>query len=655
MMRPPSSLVLALMIASVGLAQAQVTPDGGTATSVVVDGGGRFLVDIAPVTVSGISRNSYQSFSVPVAGVDLDNRLIGATTILNEVTSANRSFINGPVEVLGQRAHFILANPNGISIDGGRFINTGGVVLSAGTARLEALGGMTNVVAGTGSADIDISGAGLAGAMSTLQLAAGRLRIDGPVVNENNSPFADIAITAGNAELTLDSNVIPGSTISPYAQRTNLAASSKQILVDVTPRGGLTASRVSMTVSAAGAGVSFSGNGFASIGEFSIDAEGRVGVAGGQIRAEQDVKLRARSIAILNEPERAGRVEALSGGVTLLADAGDIDITGTVTGVRRSGSDPDSQGGATLIASGDITLLSESAGRLAIVFASEGDLVLRAGGDLDNRNARLLSNARVDLRVGGTLRNTTDFVVGADDGETRTTIVRGPRTWLSFLFGRKRTVVETRDYGAPRIPGEQAFIAGASVAIDAGAIVNTGEIDSLDGPMFITTGSFVNRGTPIGTMAYRKECHIVCVSRGLAQIRMFGGNINSAIGLSITTAQSFLNDAGQILALGNIEISGPSVVTRAAFLPGISSPPGGLRNLFAGRKAIRALDPFGGTIFAPSGSLLIDSANPALAFGGEFSATIGIVARSGIRLVVPNVPQGGVEVQRIGLFQGFLR
>jgi hypothetical protein len=136
---------------------------------------------------------------------------------------------------------------------------------------------------------------------------------------------------------------------------------------------------------------------------------------------------------------------------------------------------------------------------------------------------------------------------------------------------------------------------------------------------------------------------------------MFGGNINSSLGLSIRAAQSFLNDAGQILALGNIEISGPSIVTRAAFLPGISSPPGGLRNLFAGRRAIHALDPFGGTIFAPGGSLLIDSDSPALAFGGEFSGTVGVVARSGIRLVVPNLPQGGVAAQRIGLFQAFLR
>ena len=88
------------------VAQAQVTPDGGTATGVAIAGDGRITVDIAPVGASQISRNTFTDFSVPRAGVDLNNTLIGARTILSEVTSTNRSFINGPVEIVGQRATF---------------------------------------------------------------------------------------------------------------------------------------------------------------------------------------------------------------------------------------------------------------------------------------------------------------------------------------------------------------------------------------------------------------------------------------------------------------------------------------------------------------------------------------------------------------------
>jgi len=211
-------------------ASAQVVPDGGTATTVTVDGDGRIAVGIAPAGAGDISRNTFTDFSVSAAGVDLDNRLIGARTILSEVTSANRSVIGGPLEVLGPRAHFILANPNGITVDGGRFINTGGVTLNAGPARLEVSGGQTNVVTTTApDADILIGPEGLSGAMTSLQLAAGRLRIDGAVLNENTSPFADIALVAGNAELTHDSSVIPGTTTSAFATRTDLPGADSAV------------------------------------------------------------------------------------------------------------------------------------------------------------------------------------------------------------------------------------------------------------------------------------------------------------------------------------------------------------------------------------------------------------------------------------------
>ena len=42
-----------------------------------------------------------------------------ARLILNEVTSTNPSFLQAPIAVVGPRAHFILANPNGITVDGG--------------------------------------------------------------------------------------------------------------------------------------------------------------------------------------------------------------------------------------------------------------------------------------------------------------------------------------------------------------------------------------------------------------------------------------------------------------------------------------------------------------------------------------------------------
>ena len=637
---------------SLPVAQAQVTPDGGTATGVTIAGDGRITVDIAPVGASQISRNTFTDFSVPLAGVDLNNTLIGARTILSEVTSANRSFINGPVEIVGQRAHFILANPNGITVDGGRFINTGGVTLNAGTAALVAAGGQTNVVTTTHpDADILIGPGGLSGAMTGLQLAAGQLSIDGPVVNENTSPFAQIAALAGNIEISHDSTVLPGSTLQEHATITDLPGASDAILVDVTPRGSLTASRVAMRVSADGAGVSFAGNGLASLGTFRIDTRGHVAVGGGVVRAEADLSVRAESVAVLNAPARQGNLESLSGAVTIIARQGDIALEGRITGVRMTGGDPDSRGGTTLIAARDIRLLSENADRLAIAFASDGDLVAEAGRSIVNRNGRLLSNARIDLRAAVALDNLTDRL---DDASATTQVVRGRRTWFSFIFGRPRTTITTQRFASLRIPGEQASIAGASVFIVAPDIHNSGNIFSLDGPMVIDTARLTNQGNAGGELRLVKRCRLTCWSRGFSTAQLSGGAINSAIGLSIEASAYILNDGGSLLALGNLELEAPRIENRAMFLPAIASPPGGMRNFFVGRKAIFAMEPFGGSMFSSQGELRLTSPAPVLSDGGTFTGAVGVFAPGGIDSVRSRLPIGGVAVQRIGLFEGWL-
>lgn len=642
------SMVAALAASS---ASAQVVPDGGTATTVTVDGSGRTTVGIAPAGAGDISRNSFTDFSVGSAGVDLDNRLIGARTILSEVTSANRSVISGPLEVLGTRAHFILANPNGITVDGGRFINTGGVTLNAGPARLEVSGGQTNVVTTTDpDSDIMIGPEGLSGAMTSLQLAAGRLRIDGPVLNENTSPFADIALVAGNAELSHDSSVVPGTTTSPYAARTDLPGADGSVLVDVTPRGSLTASRVSVAVSAEGAGVSFAGTGIASIGEFAIDSQGQVRLEGGTARAERDLAIRARDIAILNAPEREARVESLSGAVTLRADLGDIAIRGRVTGVSRSGTDPDSRGGVTLLASDAINLVGESADRLTIVFASDGDLHARAD-RIRNDNARLLANATIDLEASSRIDNVTRV---SAPGRPRIEILHRPRGLFSFFFGRPRTVRVSRDFGRAAIPGEIASIAGESLRISAPDIFNSGNIFALDGPAIINAARVHNRAAPSGSFSLIKRCRIVCWSRGFSTADLLGGAISAASGLEITASESIRNDAGSLLALGNMELDAPFISTEARFLPSVTNLPLGLHNLFFGPRAVFAQDPKGGTIVSSGGEVLLRSTLPVRVMAGEIDGSVGVTATAGFDRLENRVPRGGVAAQRIGLFADWL-
>ena len=109
-------------------------------------------VNIQTPSAAGVSRNVYSQFDVESKGVILNNSHANVQTqqggwvqanpwlatgsarvILNEVNASNPSQLNGYVEVAGQRAEVVIANPAGISVNGGGFINTSKATLTTGT------------------------------------------------------------------------------------------------------------------------------------------------------------------------------------------------------------------------------------------------------------------------------------------------------------------------------------------------------------------------------------------------------------------------------------------------------------------------------------------------------------------------------------------
>jgi len=109
-------------------------------------------VNIQTPSSAGVSRNSYSQFDVQRNGVILNNARTATQTqmggwvqgnpwlsagsakvILNEVNSSNPSQVNGYIEVAGPRAEVVIANPAGISVNGGGFINASKATLTTGT------------------------------------------------------------------------------------------------------------------------------------------------------------------------------------------------------------------------------------------------------------------------------------------------------------------------------------------------------------------------------------------------------------------------------------------------------------------------------------------------------------------------------------------
>ena len=645
--------VAATAISVADPSRAQVAPSGATATTATTRPGGAIDVTIAAPNVSGISLNQYQRFSVPTAGVAFQNVGINASTIVNQVTSANRSVISGPVSVTGPSAHVVLVNPNGITVDGGSFVNTGGVALSTGSVRFDPTSGSTGVdtVVTTGSSDIFVTGSGLSGSLSTLQLIAGRIKVDGPVVNSNASSTASIDLVAGSQEVRLKSDVVPGTSLSAWAGRTDLGGTSGEILIDVTPRGSVSASRVHLSVGARGAGVSFAGTGKASIGEFTIDAQGRVVVLGGRIEAEKATEIRAPTIAVLNDGASAAKITSISGGVALLANAGDIDITGQVSGVTRTVGDPTSKGGVTLSASANISLLTENAANLAIVFSATDDLSVTAGGNITNDTGRLLSNARTFVTAGGTFANTIDVVGAVNGGAPQISISRGRTLWW-WPWVRARTTRTSWETGTLRVPGQLAYVVGSSVFVSAADVINAGEIDAQNGALEISTGSLLTRGSATGSASYREVCDYGCRSWGTSSVGIVGGGINSAGSMRIDASRSIINEGGQIVSYGNLALASPSIVGTAVFTTAVSSRPGGLFNLFSGPVALLVSQNNGGQFLAPAGSIDVTSTGPVVLDAGALTAATGVSTPSGVTVLSPAEPRSTVHGDHIGLFRG---
>ncbi|WP_246248880.1 filamentous hemagglutinin N-terminal domain-containing protein [Chelativorans alearense] len=657
-----------------GMARAQVEPDGGTATSVTKDPvSGAANVSIAPPpNTAGISHNTYSRFSVAPAGVNLDNRSVNARTILNEVTSSRISNLNGPLEVLGARAHVILANPNGISVDGASFKNTGGVVLSTGRPSIvtrPTAPGFTqdNVVLDTGGGRIDVGEGGLAGAMTSLQLIAGRIRVDGPVENTSENERADVRLLGGGSRVEYDSAILPISDLEDWGEVTEEGTADDGVAVEITSRGSLKANSVRIRATGRGAGVSHAGSGLASRGDFIIDASGKV-TTKGSIKAARDVRISAGSIASSSVPgKEQATIEAVNGALTLLATSGGISNTGVLMqGRSRNAADANSLGGATLRAAGDIDLLTENAEQLAIVFSSADDLVVRANGNVTNDTGRLLSNATAHVSAGGDIANVTDMVApGETIGEWKRETKRGKRLWYTLWLERERTETISVTYGAPRVQDQQAYIVGLDVDLQAGGdVINRGSSINADipdegapkgaagGSLTVAAGSSIlNEATASGSLRFTKTCRLTCVGYGSSDVSLVGGRLNADGDILLSAGERIDNKGGQLTGLDNSVLSAPEVTVTGLRVPSIHTRPPGLYNFWSGSSAWVGTEDLGGVFTVPEGTLVINAVEPVKVDAGILDAQEDIIIPSGVEIVAPPSRDLPFGKDPIGLFR----
>lgn len=219
---------------------------------------------------NGISHNIYKQFDVLAEGAVLNNSRQGATTktvgnvaanpflatgearvILNEVNSSAASRFEGNLEVAGQMADVIIANPSGINIKGGGFINANKAIFTTGKPQLNADGSIKQFTVDQGKITVSAnpnSKFGLGGNNNDanyVDLYARALELSAELRAKN-----DIQVIAGANNVSAD--------LQDVAAKTG-TGTAPTLAVDVKALGGMYANNIYLMGTEKGLGVTNAG------------------------------------------------------------------------------------------------------------------------------------------------------------------------------------------------------------------------------------------------------------------------------------------------------------------------------------------------------------------------------------------------------------
>ncbi|HAT4499956.1 TPA: filamentous hemagglutinin N-terminal domain-containing protein [Serratia marcescens] len=341
------------------------------------------VVNIATPNGAGISHNTYKDFNVGTPGAVLNNAIQGGKTqlgvtienakgnpnlkgkpaelIINEVTGGSRSELQGKLEVFGNKANVMIANPNGITCNGCGFINAPGVTLTTGKPQFDKQG-----------------------ALEALEVKKGGVTIGGKGLDGSGADYVDIIsratelngkINAQNLSLTQGANRISfkDGTIKPIA-----GEGAKPVLaVDTKALGGMYANKIRLVANEDGVGVNLKDL-TSKQRDITLSVSGRIEL--GNTQAATDLNASAREIHISSGVKVRGERD-----VTMAADT--LNNNGNVTAHRDMRVFADTVRNVAL-RDGDNTAL-HSNNNLWIQKDAQGNKAKQ----IENRSARIQTNS----------------------------------------------------------------------------------------------------------------------------------------------------------------------------------------------------------------------------------------------------------------------
>jgi len=500
-------------------------------------------VNIQTPSAAGVSRNTYSQFDVQAQGAILNNSAANVQTqlggwiagnpmvsggaarvILNEVNSSNPSYLKGYVEVAGSKAEVIIANPSGIQVNGGGFINASTVTLTTGTPVMNG------------------------GNLESYQVTGGRIQIEGLGLDTRTASATQIlaraaevnaGLWANHLKLVLGANQVnaadptgetTGSTPVPIAAKAGEA--KPRFALDVAAIGGMYAGHIYLTGTEKGLGVNTQGSMQANSGDLVLHANGWL-TNDATIQARGNISITASGSS---NSTRSGSVDDGVGAVTAhgVANSGSIYAGGNLT-LKVEGEVNNSGTAALLAAGGDASVYAGH-----IVNSGTAVAGVQADGTLGNTGTLNLSAAEVDNSASGELV-AVDTRITATDTFANRGLVDGANTRID--------AATLRNVGTGRIYGDTVSLSATSLSNEAETLAAPSGQSTKAAVIAARDRLDIGAGTL--TNGYADGQSALIYSGGDMVI---GGSLD-ANRRATGSAQSISNAGGTIAAMGNLAAS----------------------------------------------------------------------------------------------------
>ncbi|WP_281081597.1 filamentous hemagglutinin N-terminal domain-containing protein [Klebsiella quasivariicola] len=488
---------------------------------------GATVIDIEKPNSAGVSHNMYRDFNVGTNGTILNNSgddvshstfgniarnnnltAGSASVILNEVTSKNASSLKGFIEVNGQKADVVIANPNGITCSGCSFVNTNKAILTTGKVNMTddgAIGSYT-VTGGT----LTIGENGMNAANSYAYLLADAIKINGKVQANNT------LVSAGN--FTMDNST--GSVTSAGKQATLIQMTiNPQYSIDVSSLGGIEANSISMVGNNIGFGVRNKGSIVAN-SSLQLASNGDL-LNTGTIKGNGLLTSLSTATGVTNEGTLSGAY------YLMLSTQGYIVNVGNMTG-----------GQLIAAANGNITN-----GDSATMTGTSG-LSLTSGGKIRNESkAALLSNNQIAATAMGDFLN--EGKISAKN--TTLTFVGDSFKNTGNIASTGKTTIQSLNQDGTMKSGEiynQGNITGENIDLQTNGTLAQSSNGRLEATNAITAHSYWLNNSGVMKAADITTDHGVVSNSGTI----------TANNISITTTSDITNE-GQISSVGDLTLN----------------------------------------------------------------------------------------------------